>query len=92
MENDCPTDDREAIQREFPHLTIYIRATCRSTVTTVAETAHKIPAAISVQRRAAIAMYLLSTTCELRTAAHLFGIGKSTAASILHEFYHALVN
>ncbi|CAF0853809.1 unnamed protein product [Rotaria sordida] len=48
--------------------------------------------AIPVDKRLACALYLLGSTCELRTVAHLFGIGKSTAAQLLHDFCEVLVN
>ncbi|CAF1470821.1 unnamed protein product [Rotaria magnacalcarata] len=47
--------------------------------------------AIPVDKRLACALYSLGSTSELRTVAHLFGIGKSTAASILHDFCNILV-
>ena len=47
---------------------------------------------IPVEKRIGCALYLLGSTCELRTAAHLFGIGKSTAAYILHDFCEVLVH
>jgi len=34
----------------------------------------------------------LGSTCELRTAANLFGIGRSTAGQILHDFCSVLVD
>ncbi|CAF2520751.1 unnamed protein product [Rotaria sp. Silwood2] len=48
--------------------------------------------AIPVQKRIACALYTLGSTSELHTIANLFGIGKTTAALILHEFCHTLVN
>ncbi|CAF0959072.1 unnamed protein product [Adineta ricciae] len=48
--------------------------------------------AIPVEKRVACALYLLGSTCELRTAANLFGIGRTTAGQILHEFCEVLVN
>ena len=48
--------------------------------------------AISVHKRIACALYTLGTTSELRTIAHLFGVGKTTVASIVHEFCNAIVN
>ncbi|CAF3863201.1 unnamed protein product [Rotaria sordida] len=48
--------------------------------------------AIPVDKRLACALYLLGSTCELRTVAHLFGIGKSTAAQLLHDFCEVFVN
>ena len=37
-------------------------------------------------------MHFLGSNCELRSAANLFGIGRSTAGQILHEFCSALVD
>ena len=47
--------------------------------------------AISAEKRLACALYSLGSTSELRTVAHLFGIGKSTVAKILHEFCNVIV-
>lgn len=47
--------------------------------------------AIPIEKRLGCALYLLGSTSELRTIAHLFGIGKSTAAKILHEFCDTIV-
>ena len=47
--------------------------------------------AITSDKRLACALYTLGSTSELRTIAHLFGIGKSTAAEILHEFCSVMV-
>ncbi|CAF3068258.1 unnamed protein product [Rotaria sp. Silwood2] len=48
-------------------------------------------AAIPVDKRIACALYLLGTTSELRTIGHLFGIGKSSAAYVLHDFCSVIV-
>ena len=45
----------------------------------------------SADKRLACALYSLSSTSEVRTVAHLFGIGKSTVAKILHEFRDVIV-
>ena len=47
--------------------------------------------AIPVEKRIAASLYLLGSSTELRTIGHLFGIGKSTAGTILHEFCSTLV-
>ncbi|CAF4211088.1 unnamed protein product, partial [Rotaria sordida] len=47
--------------------------------------------AIPVDKRVACALYLLGTTGELRTIGHLFGIGKCSAANILHSFCSVIV-
>ena len=47
--------------------------------------------AISIEKRVACALYTLGSTSELRTIAHLFGIGRSTAANLLYEFTEILV-
>ena len=47
--------------------------------------------AIPVDKRVACALYALGSTSELRTVANLFGIGKSTAGEILHEFCATIV-
>ncbi|CAF1234105.1 unnamed protein product [Adineta ricciae] len=47
--------------------------------------------AIPVDKRIACALYLLGTTGELRTIGHLFGIGKCSAANILHDFCYVIV-
>ena len=43
-------------------------------------------ACISVERRICCALYSLGSSSELRTIGNLFGIGKSTAGEILHDF------
>lgn len=48
--------------------------------------------AIPTDKRVACALYCLGSTGELRTIAHLFGIGRSTAANILHEFTQVIVD
>lgn len=47
--------------------------------------------AIPIEKRVACALYSLGSTSELRTIAHLFGIGRSTAANLLHEFTEIIV-
>ncbi|CAF3340251.1 unnamed protein product [Rotaria sp. Silwood2] len=47
--------------------------------------------AVPVDKRLACALYSLGSTSELRTIAHLFGIGKCTAANILHDFCDIIV-
>jgi hypothetical protein len=47
---------------------------------------------IPVNQRIACALYTLGSSSELRTISHLFGIGKSTARGILHEFCSVVVN
>ena len=47
--------------------------------------------AIPVEQRIALSLYSLGSSTELRTIGHLFGIGKSTADSILHEFCSTVV-
>ena len=42
--------------------------------------------AIPVDQRIASSLYLLGSSCELRTSAHLFGVGTFTVTSMLHEF------
>ncbi|CAF2893685.1 unnamed protein product [Rotaria sp. Silwood2] len=51
----------------------------------------KLRFSIPVEKRLACALYSLGSTSELRTVAHLFGIGKSTVAKILHEFCNVVV-
>ncbi|CAF3621400.1 unnamed protein product, partial [Rotaria sp. Silwood2] len=48
-------------------------------------------AAIPVDKRIACALYLLGTTSELRRIGHLFGIGKSSAVCVLHDFCSVIV-
>ncbi|CAF3307254.1 unnamed protein product [Rotaria sp. Silwood2] len=48
--------------------------------------------AVVVHKRIACALYTLGSSSEFRTIAHLFGIGKTTATLILHEFCDVLVN
>ena len=48
--------------------------------------------AISVEQRVAITLWCLATTCEYRTIAHLFGIGRSTLCGIVHETCDAIVS
>lgn len=45
---------------------------------------------ISVEKRVAIALYALGSSAEMRTVANCFGVGRSTAGEILHEFCHAI--
>jgi hypothetical protein len=47
--------------------------------------------AIPVDKRIACALYSLGSTSELRTIANLFGIGRSTAAGLIHEFCSIVV-
>lgn len=42
--------------------------------------------AIPIEKRIACALYALGSTSELRTVANLFGLGKSTAGELLHDF------
>ncbi|CAF1487329.1 unnamed protein product [Rotaria sordida] len=49
-------------------------------------------AAIPIEKRLACALYALGSSSEFRTIDHLFGIGKSTAREIFHEFCSVLVN
>lgn len=43
--------------------------------------------AVEVDRRVAIALYVLSTTTEFRNIGHLFGVHKAT----VHKFYKTFV-
>lgn len=52
----------------------------------------KLRRSIPADKRLACALYSLGSTSELRTIAHLFGIGKSTAVEILHEFCDVMVD
>ncbi|CAF1275018.1 unnamed protein product [Adineta steineri] len=47
---------------------------------------------IPVHKRIACGLYLLGSTFELRTVGNLFGVGKTIAAAILHEFCNILVD
>ncbi|CAF4210665.1 unnamed protein product [Rotaria sp. Silwood2] len=49
-------------------------------------------AAIPIEKRLACALYALGSSSEFRTIGHLFGIGKSTAREIFHEFCSILVD
>ena len=40
---------------------------------------------IGVQQRVAITLWCLSTSCEYRTIAHLFGVLRSTVCVIVHD-------
>jgi hypothetical protein len=48
--------------------------------------------AVPVDKRIACALYALGSSSELRTIGNLFGIGKSTAGEILHDFCSVLVD
>lgn len=48
--------------------------------------------AVEIHKRIACALYSLGSSSELRTIAHLFGIGRTTATIILHDFCEVLVN
>ena len=52
----------------------------------------KLRRSIPADKRLACALYSLGSTSELRTIAHLFVIGKSTAVEILHEFCDVVVD
>lgn len=47
---------------------------------------------IPVEKRVALALYALGSSSELRTLGNLFGVGKSTAGEMLHEFCTTLVD
>ena len=47
---------------------------------------------VPVEKRLCCALYCLGSSSELRTIGNLFGIGKSTAAGILHDFCQVLVD
>ncbi|CAF2774815.1 unnamed protein product [Rotaria sp. Silwood2] len=49
-------------------------------------------AAIPVQKRIACALYILGSTCELRTVSNLLGIGINTAGVLLHEFCDVMID
>lgn len=46
---------------------------------------------IQVEKKVCCALYAMGSTAELRTIGHLFGIGKSTAGELLHEFCSILI-
>ena len=46
---------------------------------------------IPVEKKVCCALYAMGSTAELRTIGHLFGIGKSTAGELLHEFCSILI-
>ncbi|CAF1254120.1 unnamed protein product [Adineta steineri] len=48
--------------------------------------------AIPVHKRTACTLYLLGSTSELRTVGNFFGVGKTIAAAILHEFCNILAD
>ncbi|CAF3550803.1 unnamed protein product [Rotaria socialis] len=52
----------------------------------------QLRSAIPVEKRICCALYNLGSESELRTIGHLFGIGKSTAGEILHEFRATVVD
>ncbi|CAF2068136.1 unnamed protein product [Rotaria magnacalcarata] len=52
----------------------------------------QLRSAIPVEKRICCALYNLGSESELRTIGHLFGIGKSTAGEILHEFCATVVD
>ena len=47
---------------------------------------------VPLEQRVAVALYRLSSTSELRTVAHLFGIGISTVHKIQYLFIDALLH
>ena len=47
---------------------------------------------ISIEKKICCALYTLGSSSEFRTVGNLFGIGKSTAAEILHHFCEVMVD
>ena len=47
---------------------------------------------VSIERRIAITLWILVTTAEYRTVAHLFGVARCTVCLIFHETCNAIVS
>ena len=71
------------------------RSTFRSLLKTIGSHLQKLDTnyrkSIPVDRRIACALYSLGSSSELRTIPNLFGVGKSTAREILHNFCSIVV-
>jgi hypothetical protein len=59
---------------------------------TVLQREHVVKRPLSVEQRVAMTLWRLGTTVEYRTIAHLFGVGMSTACTVVHEVCAALVD
>ena len=51
----------------------------------------QVTKAISIEKRVAITLWTLATSCEYRTVAHLFGVGRSAVCFIVNETCNAIV-
>ena len=47
---------------------------------------------MSVEKHAAITLWVLASSAEYRTVSHLFGVGRSTVCEIVHETCQAIVD
>ena len=52
----------------------------------------KLRKPLSVEQRVAIILWVLATTVEYRTVAHLFGVARSTVCVVVHETCEAIVS